>query len=178
MLEIPRPQRSWERRRTDPAVVTRVCDLAPHQTDREIADVLNAEGFTAGGGGAFTWAKVQWLRWKYKLPRGAVKRRLAGRRSPWGWAIFRASNSGAIKCRRWDSRQLVYDGGVGVSSGGTALPALDHPHARDYRRAAQAHPTTQATALLKLAMRAYTGRQTNWARPKRTFPNVFVRGAV
>ena len=68
-LEIPRPQRSWERRRTDPAVVTRVRDLAPHQTDREIAAVLNGEGYTAGLGGAFTAAKVQWLRWKYQLPR-------------------------------------------------------------------------------------------------------------
>ena len=68
-LEIPRLPRSWEMRRTNPAVVARVRELAPDQTDREIAARLNAEGYTAGLGGPFTPAKVQWLRWKYLLPR-------------------------------------------------------------------------------------------------------------
>jgi DNA invertase Pin-like site-specific DNA recombinase len=79
-LEIPRPQRSWEMRRTNPAAVERVRELAPDQTDREIAARLNAEGYTAGLGGPFTPAKVQWLRWKYQLPRMPRSR-------PGRWAV-------------------------------------------------------------------------------------------
>ena len=83
-LEIPRPQRSWEVRRTNPAAVEHVRELAPDQTDREIAARLTAEGYTAGLGGPFTRAKVQWLRWKYQLPRTRCDRPAARPNDPRG----------------------------------------------------------------------------------------------
>lgn len=83
-LEISRPQRSWEKRRTNPAAVVRVRDLAPDWTDREIAAQLTAEGYTAGLDGPFTAAKVQWLRWKYRLPRSRPDRPVGSSNDPRG----------------------------------------------------------------------------------------------
>jgi hypothetical protein len=51
-------------------VVERIRTLAAHQTDRQIADRLNAEGFTPGLGGRFTHTKVQWIRYAYNIPSG------------------------------------------------------------------------------------------------------------
>jgi hypothetical protein len=69
-LCVPRPTRSPDRRRTDPAVVERIRSLAPGQTDQQIAIMLNAEGRHAGLGGAFTTSKVQWIRYTYAIPTG------------------------------------------------------------------------------------------------------------
>ena len=69
MLEIPRPRHSCDTRRTSPVVLARLRELAASHTDRQLALILNHEGYTAGLGGAFTAAKVQWLRWRYALPR-------------------------------------------------------------------------------------------------------------
>ena len=68
-LEIPRPLRSCDTRRTSPAVLARIGELATSHTDRQLALLLHHEGYTAGLGGAFTAAKVQWLRWSDALPR-------------------------------------------------------------------------------------------------------------
>jgi hypothetical protein len=67
--EIPRPRRSCDTRRTSPVVLARLRELAASHTDRQLALLLHHEGYTAGLGGAFTAAKVQWLRWRYALPR-------------------------------------------------------------------------------------------------------------
>jgi len=69
-LDIPRPARSPDIRRTDAAVVARIRDLAPLHTDRQIAAVLTAEGRHAGLGGALTAGKVQWIRYVYHIPTG------------------------------------------------------------------------------------------------------------
>lgn len=69
-LSIPRPARSPDVRRTDPAVVERIRSLASTQTDQQIAAVLDAEGRHAGLGGAFTASKVQWIRYTYGIPTG------------------------------------------------------------------------------------------------------------
>ena len=69
ILEIPRPRRSGDARRTSPVVLARLRELAASHTDRQLALILNHEGDTAGVGGAVTAAKVQWLRWRYALPR-------------------------------------------------------------------------------------------------------------
>jgi DNA invertase Pin-like site-specific DNA recombinase len=69
-LEIPRPARNAEVRRTDPAVVARIRTLAPRQTDQQIAALLAAEGRYAGMGGPFTTGKVQWIRHAYGIPTG------------------------------------------------------------------------------------------------------------
>jgi DNA invertase Pin-like site-specific DNA recombinase len=69
-LEVARPRRSYEVRRTDPAVVARVRALAPRRTDREVAALLNQEGLRPGTEGAFTAAKIQWIRYAYSIPSG------------------------------------------------------------------------------------------------------------
>lgn len=68
-LEIPRPERSCDQRRTTPAVIERLCALAPLYTDAQIADRLNQEGHRPGLGGRFTENKVQGLRWSYHVPK-------------------------------------------------------------------------------------------------------------
>lgn len=67
-LEIPRPLRSYEVKRTAPQVVERVQQLATAHHDYEIADRLNQEGFTSGTGGSFTKSKVSWIRHAYQIP--------------------------------------------------------------------------------------------------------------
>ena len=61
-LEVPRPKQASVIRRTAPAVVERVRQLAQHHTDIEIAARLNHEGSLSGQGGAFSASKVDWLR--------------------------------------------------------------------------------------------------------------------
>jgi hypothetical protein len=70
LLDIPRPVRSCDRRRTSPTVIARLRMLAPHHTDSQIATMLNHEGATPGLGGLFTASKVAWLRYAYALPAG------------------------------------------------------------------------------------------------------------
>jgi len=67
-LDIPRPALSSDIRRTDAAVVARIRDLAPTQTDRRITAILSGEGLHAGLGGVFTASKVQWIRYVYHIP--------------------------------------------------------------------------------------------------------------
>jgi hypothetical protein len=68
-LEILRPRRSCDQRRTNPDVIERICELAALYTDAQIADILNQEGHRPGLGGRFTENKVQGLRWSYHLPK-------------------------------------------------------------------------------------------------------------
>jgi hypothetical protein len=69
-LEVQPPKRLCEVKRTDPAVVSRVRELAPTQTDRQIAAHLNEAGLTTGLGEPFTEAKVNWIRYAYQIPSG------------------------------------------------------------------------------------------------------------
>jgi len=73
-LEIPRPARNAEVRRTDPAVVARIRTLASTLTDHQIAAALTADGRYAGMGGTFTTGKVQWVRHAYGIPTGCPER--------------------------------------------------------------------------------------------------------
>ncbi|HZO27058.1 MAG TPA: resolvase, partial [Chloroflexota bacterium] len=76
-LEVPRPPRSADLRRTDPAVIRRIDELAPSHTDRQIAARLNDEGRAPGLKGTFTADKVQWLRYKHRIPSGCPEGPLA-----------------------------------------------------------------------------------------------------
>jgi DNA invertase Pin-like site-specific DNA recombinase len=67
VLEVPRPKRSYEARRTDPAIVARVRVLASEHTDRQIAALLDQEGFRSGTGGRFTQNIVTQLRYSYSI---------------------------------------------------------------------------------------------------------------
>ncbi len=73
-LEIPRPKRSYDLRRTPAAVVERIRALASDHTDSQIAAQLNQEGLTPGTGGCFTDGKVQWIRYTYHIPTGCPQR--------------------------------------------------------------------------------------------------------
>jgi hypothetical protein len=69
-VEVARPRRSCEARRTDAAVVERLGILAADHTDAQIASILNEEGLTPGMGSAFTAAKVHWVRYAYGITSG------------------------------------------------------------------------------------------------------------
>jgi hypothetical protein len=69
-LEVPRPKQAYVIRRTAPAVVERVRQLARHHTDIEIAERLNHEGYRSGQGGAFSASKIDWLRYAYGITSG------------------------------------------------------------------------------------------------------------
>jgi DNA invertase Pin-like site-specific DNA recombinase len=68
VLSIPRPQRSGDLRRTDPAAVARLRVLAAHTPDRQIAEILAREGFRSGTGRRFTTNIVKQLRYSYSIP--------------------------------------------------------------------------------------------------------------
>jgi hypothetical protein len=70
VLEVPRPKRSYEVRRTDPAIVARVKVLVLEHTDRQIAALLNQEGFRSGTGSRFTQRIVAQLRYGYSIKSG------------------------------------------------------------------------------------------------------------
>jgi DNA invertase Pin-like site-specific DNA recombinase len=69
-LDTLRPKPSPEIRRTDPAVVDRIRELAPNHTDCQISEHLNHQKFIPGMGGVFSKSKVQWIRHAYNIPTG------------------------------------------------------------------------------------------------------------
>lgn len=69
-LEVARPLRSSEVRRTVPAVIDRIRALAPAHTDAQIAAQLNAEGLRPGASETFTATKIAWLRYAYQITSG------------------------------------------------------------------------------------------------------------
>jgi hypothetical protein len=69
-LEVARPPRAYEARRTEAAVIDEVRRLADRYTDAQMAEHLNAQGFLSGRGGRFTADKVQWIRYAYRIPSG------------------------------------------------------------------------------------------------------------
>jgi hypothetical protein len=69
-VDVPRPPRAADARRTAAAVVTRIRALAANHTDRQLAEQLNAEGWKSGRGGSFTDKKVQWVRYVHGIASG------------------------------------------------------------------------------------------------------------
>ncbi len=72
-LEVARPKRAADAKRTAPAVLTRIRALAPTHTDEQIATCLNAEGFRSGSGGTFSTSKVEWIRYVYHIQNGCPR---------------------------------------------------------------------------------------------------------
>jgi DNA invertase Pin-like site-specific DNA recombinase len=70
VLSIPRPRRSCDVRRTDPAAVARLRALAVDTPDHRIAEILDQEGFRSGTGHRFTTNTVKQLRYSYSIPSG------------------------------------------------------------------------------------------------------------
>jgi hypothetical protein len=69
-LEVPRPKRSCEVRRTEPAVIARIRVLTPDHTYSQIAAILAEEGLRSGTHGVLTAKKVQRIRHAYSLTSG------------------------------------------------------------------------------------------------------------
>jgi DNA invertase Pin-like site-specific DNA recombinase len=72
-LEVARPKRAADEKRTAPVVITRIRALAPIHTDEQIASCLNAEGFHSGGGGTFSPGKVAWIRYVHHIQNGCPR---------------------------------------------------------------------------------------------------------
>ncbi len=66
-LDLPPPRPSYDLWRTAPEVVEVVREFAPHRKDPEVAAILNGRGLVPGQGGAFTAAKVKYLRHAYSI---------------------------------------------------------------------------------------------------------------
>ena len=104
-------------------VVARIRALAPDHTDRQIAALLDQEGFRSGTGGSFTANKVAMdsiytLDHKW-LSRGAgrMSRGLSG-----GWTMFGPGSGGAAQCECLHDRRLVPIGPSGWHPGGPTAP--------------------------------------------------------
>jgi DNA invertase Pin-like site-specific DNA recombinase len=77
-LEVPLPLSVADQRRTDPAAVARADKLLEEHTDRETAELLNAEGITTGLGRPFDRVAVVRLRGAYQLASHAERLHGAG----------------------------------------------------------------------------------------------------
>jgi len=69
-LEVLRPRRIDETRRTSPLVIKRIRQLTATHTDSQIAWQLSQEGLTTGAGQTFTRARVRRVRVKYGISTG------------------------------------------------------------------------------------------------------------
>jgi excisionase family DNA binding protein len=67
-LDVERPPRAQDARRTPPAAVELARRRGPELHNHELAAELNAAGLRTGTGRPFDPAAVQWLRWRYKIP--------------------------------------------------------------------------------------------------------------
>lgn len=65
---IPRPPRSCDKYRTDPCIVEQIRALAPRHCDRQIADLLTADGWRTRRGEPFTENKVNCIRYSRGIP--------------------------------------------------------------------------------------------------------------
>jgi hypothetical protein len=70
VLNIPRPRRSCDARRTNPGVLARLRALAADTSDSQIARILTREGFQSGTGRPFTTNIVKQLRYSYSIASG------------------------------------------------------------------------------------------------------------
>ncbi len=66
MVELPRS--SADRWRHSEELVNRVRGMAKQYSDKEIAELLNAEGLISAKGNRFTRSSISWIRCKHKIP--------------------------------------------------------------------------------------------------------------
>jgi excisionase family DNA binding protein len=67
-LDVERPPRAQEARRTPAAAVELARRRGPELGNHQLATELNAAGHRTGTGRRFDPASVQWLRWRYQIP--------------------------------------------------------------------------------------------------------------
>ena len=78
-LVLPLPMCAWHRRLTHPDIVARVGQLLEQHEDREVAELLDAEGLRTGAGIPFNADAVRWLRQTYGLKTLAQRLRDSGK---------------------------------------------------------------------------------------------------
>jgi DNA invertase Pin-like site-specific DNA recombinase len=145
-LEILRPQRSCDLKRTDERLVARVRELAAQHTDREVARLLNEEGYHAGMGGPLSANKVQWIRHAYGIPLScpawgsgeAGVQRADGRHSARAAArllnVTVSTISDWCKSGRLDGIQAVAHGAWWIRLSEEQIAQLRKPQRRVWRR--------------------------------------------
>jgi DNA invertase Pin-like site-specific DNA recombinase len=67
-LDVERPPRAQDARRTPDAAVELARRRGPELNDHDLAAELNAAGHRTGTGRPFDLDAVQWLRWRYRIP--------------------------------------------------------------------------------------------------------------
>jgi hypothetical protein len=73
-IRVQLPPNIADRLRYPATVVERVRQLAQSLPDREIADRLNHEGQVSALGKPFTGSMIQWIRYRYQIPRARLVR--------------------------------------------------------------------------------------------------------
>lgn len=77
-LRLPVPPNAWQQRATRPEVVTEVDRMLDHNTDREVATLLNQGGWRSGEGRTFTRRIVARIRHNHGLKSRYTRLREAG----------------------------------------------------------------------------------------------------
>jgi hypothetical protein len=95
-LEIPRPQKSWEKNQTSSQAVALIRELAPNHSDKQIAAALNEAGLRAGYGGEFTASKVSWIRYAHQIPTGCRESPARNNNQPRGYGRYSAKAAANI----------------------------------------------------------------------------------
>src|SRR5262249_53728882 len=73
-IRVQLPLNIADRVRYPAAVVERVRHLARRLADGQIADCLNQEGQVSALGKPFTASIIQWIRYRYQIPRAVLER--------------------------------------------------------------------------------------------------------
>jgi hypothetical protein len=141
-LEVARPPRAYEARRTDAAVVEQVRRLADRYTDAQVAEYLNAQGFLPGMGGRFTADKVPWIRSAYRIPSGCPQAPGAcSGGEPRGWTLQCPGGGAALERRCLHHRRLVQERPAGLPAKCPSWPALGYTDRAGGDSPAQARST-------------------------------------
>ena len=73
-VQVDLPPNIADRKRYPPDIVERVRTLAEGLSDDEVAARLNQEGYRSATGKPFTASMIQWIRYRYRIPRAQFKR--------------------------------------------------------------------------------------------------------
>jgi hypothetical protein len=106
-LQVQLPPNVADRLRYPATIVHQVRDLAQRLSDGEIADRLNHEGQVSALGRPFTVSMIQWIRFRYQIPKATLKhpqeltvQQVAERFGVSWHVVYYWINRGVIRARR------------------------------------------------------------------------------
>lgn len=106
-LLVELPLKTADRWRYPDVLVGKVRQLAPQQTDHQIALALNHEGLRSAKGRAFTASMVAWIRWKHHIPAPVLQqpgeltvRQLSQKFAVSPYVVYYWLNNGLVTPRR------------------------------------------------------------------------------